>query len=119
MDTEYLNKLRETIEGLDKVHHVEIASIFKKNRIHLNENSNGIFINLNEVSEHIIKEIQEYIEFVKKQEIYINQHEQTKNDLEKNYFMNNTEDNDNDNDNDNLKKNNLKEDKDNSISINQ
>ena len=67
-----LEKLRKTIENLHSNHHLEIAKILKMNNIKLSENNNGIFINLNNISNNIIKQIENYIAFIKTQESLIN-----------------------------------------------
>ena len=53
------------------------------------ENSNGIFINLNNLSDIILNEILKYIDFIKIQENVINLDESKKNNLENIYFKNN------------------------------
>ena len=70
-----LEKLRKTIENMDKAHHLEIAQIFKNNNVSLSENNNGIFINLNDLSDDIILKIEKYINFVNNQEIFIDNDE--------------------------------------------
>jgi fructose-1,6-bisphosphatase/sedoheptulose 1,7-bisphosphatase-like protein len=81
-----LEKIRKTIEKLDKSRHIDIAKIFKKNNIKLTENNNGIFINLNNIPSGIINEIKQYINFVKTQETMISIDESTKVNIEKNFF---------------------------------
>ena len=81
-----LEKLRKTIELLSKEHHIEIAKILKNNKIKLNENNNGIFINLNNVDNLIINQIQTYINFIKNQEMHITIDESKKENLENIYF---------------------------------
>ena len=84
-----LDKLCKIIEPLDKIHHIEIAKILKSSSIYLNENNNGIFVNLNKISIVTYNEIQDYINFVKKQENDINKDEKLKKDLETTYFKDN------------------------------
>jgi hypothetical protein len=84
-----LDKLCKTIEPLDKIHHIEIAKILKLSNIYLNENNNGIFVNLNKISITTYNSILSYINFVKKQETYINKDEKLKKDLETIYFKDN------------------------------
>ena len=81
-----LEKLRKTIENLNTSHHLEIAKIFKLNNIKLTENNNGIFINLNKIPLSIIKEIKNYMEFIKTQENLIKIDESKKETLENIYF---------------------------------
>lgn len=84
-----LDKLCKTIEPLDKIHHIEIAKILKLSAIYLNENNNGIFVNLNKISLSTYNSILSYINFVKKQETHINKDEKLKKDLETIYFKDN------------------------------
>ena len=81
-----LEKLRKTIENLNTSHHLEIAKILKLNNIKLTENNNGIFINLNKIPLSIIKEIKNYMEFIKTQENLIKIDESKKETLENIYF---------------------------------
>jgi hypothetical protein len=74
---------------LEKIHHIEIAKILKINNVYLNENNNGIFVNLNKISTTVHKQLYNYIEFVKKQESDINKDEKLKKNLETIYFKDN------------------------------
>jgi hypothetical protein len=84
-----LIKLCKSIEQLESFHHIEIGKILKLNNVYLNENSNGIFINLNKISGKAYQEISNYIEFVKKQESDINKDEKLKRNLQTTYFKDN------------------------------
>ena len=86
MNYEELEKLRKTIENLNTGHHIEIAKILKNNNIKLTENSNGIFINLNNISSNIIDQINTYLQFIRTQEKLINIDESKKENLENIYF---------------------------------
>tara|TARA_B110000444_G_scaffold4800_1_gene4503 strand:+ start:14631 stop:15080 length:450 start_codon:yes stop_codon:yes gene_type:complete len=88
---EELDKLRKIIENLNNGHHLEIAKIFKNNNIKLTENNNGIFINLNNISDTIIADIKKYIEFIRFQESLIKIDESKKEKLEKTYFNDTTD----------------------------
>ena len=81
-----LEKIRKTIENLNNNHHIEIAKILKNNNIKLTENNNGIFLNLNNISESIINEIKNYISFIKSQENLIKIDETKKENIENIYF---------------------------------
>jgi hypothetical protein len=83
-----LERIRKIIELLDKTHHIEIGKILKQNKIKLSENNNGIFINLSTLDNKVVLEIEEYLEFIKKQEKFINIDEGKKEELENNYFKN-------------------------------
>jgi hypothetical protein len=52
----------------------------------INENRNGIHINLTELSEDVIKKLQEYTNYVNTQETTLNQDEKQKEDIKNIYF---------------------------------
>jgi hypothetical protein len=89
IDSNDLIKLCKTIEALENGHHIEIAKILKINNVYLNENSNGIFVNLNKISLKVYKDICNYIDFIKKQESDINKDEKLKRTLQTIYFKDN------------------------------
>jgi len=84
-----LEKLRKIIENLDKTYHIEIAKILKKHNVKLTENINGVFINMNLFTPNIIDSINDYLNFIKSQENYINIHEEKKETLQNIYFKDN------------------------------
>lgn len=84
-----LIKLARAIEVLEPFHHIEIGKILKLNNVYLNENSNGIFVNLNKISYKTYNEICSYIDFIKKQESEINKDEKLKRNLQTTYFKDN------------------------------
>ena len=88
IDFSFLEKFKNVIESLDKLHHIEIGIILKKNNIPLNENNNGIFINLTSIPKNTINEINNYIDFIKQQEIIVSNDEKVKKKLENTYFKN-------------------------------
>ena len=89
IDSNDLIKLCKVIESLENSHHIEIAKILKTNNVYLNENSNGIFVNLNKISVEVYKTICNYIDFIKKQESDINKDEKLKRNLQTIYFKDN------------------------------
>jgi predicted nucleic acid-binding Zn-ribbon protein len=52
----------------------------------INENRNGIHINLSELSEEVINKLQEYTNYVITQETTLNQDEKQKEDIKNIYF---------------------------------
>lgn len=89
IDSNDLIKLCKIIESLENSHHIEIAKILKTNNVYLNENSNGIFVNLNKISFSVYNDICNYIDFIKKQESDINKDEKLKRNLQTTYFKDN------------------------------
>ena len=81
-----LESIRNIIEKMEKIHHIEIAKILQNNSINLTENDNGIFINLSNIEKTVLHKIYEYIVFIDKQESIINIDETSKNNLETLFF---------------------------------
>lgn len=85
-----LNKLKERIEKLNKFHQVEILKLLKTDSsCTLNENKNGIFINLTNVKETLIYELEKYLDYVIQQEKQLGDIEQHKDMLTNTYFKDN------------------------------
>tara|TARA_B110000967_G_scaffold208655_1_gene261604 strand:+ start:3210 stop:3527 length:318 start_codon:yes stop_codon:yes gene_type:complete len=88
--TNELHALKEQIEQLNKIHQIEVLRILQKqDKITLNENKNGIFINLTNINEAIIVELNNYLEYVKQQENQLLEIEEEKNKLSNTYFLSN------------------------------
>lgn len=82
-----LNCLKEKIENLSKFHQIEILKILKSDpNSTLNENKNGIFVNMTQLSDNIISNIYNYLEYVSKQEEQLNDVEDKKDELSSTYF---------------------------------
>ena len=60
-----LNVLKSRIEKLNKFHQIEVLKLLKKETsCTLNENKNGIFVNLTNVKETLIYELEKYLDYV-------------------------------------------------------
>jgi hypothetical protein len=67
-----LELMKNKIENMEKIHHIEILRILKRNNnVKLNENKSGIFINLTFLPKTIIDEIYKYIQYIEMQEYSI------------------------------------------------
>ena len=89
-----LNYIRDTIENMNKFNQIEVLRILHKyNQVTINENKYGIHINLSELSKEILDEINNYINYVKTQEITLNSIEQQKEDYKNTYFAKDIKDN--------------------------
>jgi len=85
-----LNNLKQKIESLDKFHQVEILKILSSdNDCILNENNNGVFINLININKLIINKIENYLEYVKTQEKQLTEIEIQKEVLTNTFFKDN------------------------------
>lgn len=63
-----LHFLKESIENMSKFHQIEILRIISKKNAHLNENSNGTFVNLTEQPDDLINDIKKYVKYVTDQQ---------------------------------------------------
>jgi hypothetical protein len=64
-----LESIKEHIEKMNKIQHIEILKILKCNKtIKLNENRNGIYINLSFTPAESIDELINYIMYIDEQE---------------------------------------------------
>jgi len=85
-----LDYIKEEVEKLDKFHQVAILKILKSDeKCTLNENNNGIFINLTNIKKDIIIKIEKYLDYVKTQEEQLTNIEQQKEELSNAYFKDN------------------------------
>lgn len=87
---DYVNKLeniKNSIEELDKPHHLEILKILKKNsKIKLNENKSGVYVNLSFLSKDSIEDIEYFLKYVSDQRSSIMQVESQKEEFKTTYF---------------------------------
>lgn len=82
-----LFQLRDTIEKMTKFNQIAILRILNdSDDVIINENRNGIHINLTELSDDVIKKLQEYTNYVNTQETTLNQDEKQKEDIKNIYF---------------------------------
>ena len=90
-----LEYIRQQVELMSKHNQIEILRILKSedNDIILNENINGIFINLTDLSIDVLEKLNIYIEYWKKQENNLKNIESTKQKYKTIYFSKNIKDN--------------------------
>jgi len=93
MKQEKLKQIRDKIENINIIHHIKFFEIFKKHKVKYSENRNGIFINMCSLNENILKEIEEYIFYINRQEETLNRTEELKNGIQKEFFKDNKEKN--------------------------
>ena len=84
--TNYLMKLKDDIERLPVFHQIEILRILQTKNTNLNENKNGVFINITKLSDETLLQIEEYIEYVNAQEKHLNEAEEQKKMITREYF---------------------------------
>lgn len=81
IDVKHLEYLKNEIESLNKYHQIEILKIFSKHLCKLNENKNGIFINMTFLPCEVIEELDKYLDFIKDQSSTIQTMEHQKEEL--------------------------------------
>jgi ribosomal protein L30/L7E len=85
-----LNLLKEQIEKLNKFHQIEILKLLKNDSsCTLNENKNGVFVNLTNVNADLINKLEKYLDYVVEQEKSLDDIEQHKDMLTNTYFKDN------------------------------
>ena len=71
-----LDIMKNRIEKMGKIQHIEILNILKKNTtVKLNENRNGVYINLSYLPDDVVDELQKYLDYLKDQESNLEQME--------------------------------------------
>jgi hypothetical protein len=64
-----LESMKNNIEKMGKIHHMEILKILKKYpAVKLNENRNGVYINVSYLPDEVIEELQKFLEYLQEQE---------------------------------------------------
>jgi len=83
MNKEKVKNLCETIDKMDKRDHIEILKIIKHSHanIHVTENNNGCFINMDDVDQQTVENIEKYVEFLNQKEEELKEQEMKKNNL--------------------------------------
>lgn len=59
-----LKEIRDVITELDVCEQSEVLKIVEKNNIKFTENKNGVFINMNKLSDKAIEEIESFLEYI-------------------------------------------------------
>jgi len=88
--TNYLMTLKEGIEHMPIVHQIEILRILHTKHTQINENKNGVFVNISKLNNELLQELYDYMTYVIKQEKQLNEVEEHKQSLTKEFFNNKT-----------------------------
>jgi hypothetical protein len=68
-----LEKIKSKIENMTKFQHIEVLKIIKKNKtIKINENKNGVYINMSYLPKKIVYELETYIKYIDDQSAILN-----------------------------------------------
>ena len=96
-DLNNLILLKNQIEKIEKIHHIKILNILKNNNIKYSENRNGIFVNMTSFDSQTIESIEKILSYIKTQEKRLIDVETIKQELSKDYFVNDNKDKKNNN----------------------
>ena len=88
--TNYLMTLKDGIENMPVVHQIEILRILNAKQTQINENKNGVFVNISKLNDALLQELYDYMTYVIKQEKHLNEVEEQKQSLTKEFFENKT-----------------------------
>lgn len=88
--TNYLMSLKEGIENMPVVHQIEILRILNAKHTQINENKNGVFVNISKLNNELLQQLYDYMTYVIKQENQLNEIEEQKQSLTKEFFDNKT-----------------------------
>ena len=83
MNKDKVKNLCETIDKMEQRDHIEILKIIKNSHanIHVTENNNGCFINMDDVDQQTVENIEKYVEFLNQKEKELKEQEMKKNNL--------------------------------------
>ena len=81
-----LKNLRNLIDNIDEFHHKKIFEIIKKYNMNYSKNKNGIFVNMNNLSQPVLDELKNYLLYINKQEKTFSDIEKIKNEFKKEFF---------------------------------
>ena len=81
-----LQKIKDKIESYPKNYQIEIGKLLLEHKINLNENQNGMFVNLSQLSQDILDKIVALMNYADAQEMALNTVEHTKDGLKDIYF---------------------------------
>lgn len=88
--TNYLMSLKDGIENMPVVHQIEILRILHAKHTQINENKNGVFVNISKLNNELLQELYDYMKYVINQEKHLNEIEEQKQTLTKEFFDNKT-----------------------------
>ena len=91
MDIEELKELKDNIELLSKSYQIEIGRLLLNNNIQIDENKNGIFINLSKIDTPTLIKLKNFLIYANSQEVKLKNIESKQEELKDYYFKNNNE----------------------------
>tara|TARA_Y100000816_G_scaffold288865_1_gene274248 strand:+ start:472 stop:765 length:294 start_codon:yes stop_codon:yes gene_type:complete len=91
MDIEELKELKDSIELLSKSYQIEVGRLLLNNDIQIDENKNGIFINLSKVDTPTLIKLKNFLIYANNQEDKLKNIENKQEELKDYYFKNTNE----------------------------
>ena len=83
-------ELKDRIEKMTKYHQIEILRIFSTSEDAIvNENKNGTFVNLTEVSDNTLELVADYVKYVDEQTQQLDEGESEKSQRQQTFFKQN------------------------------
>jgi hypothetical protein len=83
---EYLERMKRSIEALNKFHQIEVLRILSKHSCKLNENKSGVYVNLTFLTDETVQELEKYLEYTKDQEDTLTTTEYQKEEFKTTFF---------------------------------
>jgi hypothetical protein len=83
-----LTNMKNFIEKMDNSNQIEVLRLLHNHSVVLNENKNGIYINLSELDEDIIDQIYKFVNYIHNQENKLSEEESEKQCYKNIYFDN-------------------------------
>jgi hypothetical protein len=82
-----IQNIKETIEAMSNCYQLAILKLLNEDsNVIISENNNGTFINLTDLDEITINKLENYIEYVNKQQKQLFNIEKEKSDIKKEFF---------------------------------
>ena len=88
MDIEELKELKDNIELLSKSYQIEVGRLLLNNNIQIDENKNGIFINLSKIDTPTLIKLKNFLIYANSQEDNLKNIESKQEELKDYYFKN-------------------------------
>ena len=64
-----LELIKSSIDKMNQIQHMEILKLLKNNKtVKLNENRNGVYINLSFLPDETVEELKKYVTYIEEQE---------------------------------------------------
>lgn len=68
INVQELETLKTSIDSMSRANHVEILKILKDNNVKINENKNGVYINMSFLHNDVIDKISVFVNYIVEQE---------------------------------------------------